>query len=1227
MAINYTRANPVNVGDPITSAQHNNLANAFNDRLAFGVGDATWRLHWGAHSLVRNIRLSSGSLTPPEDEWWKIYCAIDPRKTAITWPTAGPGLPEGVNDASPLGAFVFGDSTGSVADEDGRLNYDGVPNPPTGIKLWPGGSPPATLADYWDLAKDQRGAVPVTLDDFQAANALRWARDYWRIYYPLLSPWLKDYGGFAPGPEHKGTCTAGEQDYELQFKSLQVGPADKTFRTCPENPTDVEAVIRGVDGYYLYKFNGSVEFLDYTDWLEGPYSHNPWLTKEHGQQLRQMQNWFASEFRAREADRDPGGYNPALKGFDFTQFHTLQYPLAPAYGEVDLDLVAKYEEWKQTGNAPAGTHLTRNPGPLTAYDIHPGFVFAGYYARVESGGSIAQPVEIEARANGVRVASINLTPVGDQRLQYFGEPPKDPATIEFVLMTDLVLSGDLVIEIAELMDYKPNMHDAYLVLRTGSTDGSTANIDERGLTYSQQKEVGDNLKTLGCIVNATASGLPDQNDAANAINQNPAYEAARRLVFDHLRMIDRTHLSAYEVSGGKSILHFVNRYASGLQNEDVDLFRGIAPPVEDVASGEIKPGIVYINNGPDTVTYDGTPYTAGQTFAGVWGKKDYTVSPTTAEVRQYDGIILTAPPQGYDNRWLLHMSTVTYHTSESSPWKLSAYGDIKGHSHDRCGHFSNDWDNALTQSNHMSNLHIAYGANTVDIAENPPGYRYVDGTHETQDNHLITAQGVPTPGPANHFKSCRLYEPAYGIESVIISGTEIKVTLTGRVTSHPSAPATIAKDRGAWLDPYADEDYRTDENAIREYLNWVDSGENEQCLKKVGDIAPEVETGYSAGDFFGSCVPRFYFTRLARKVYEDANTSYEVTDTPIQVDDMVWMQWILKAICAGFIDSRSTLALTCTDPDNIRYYDYTFENLCYEALNHRWLAYLPKKVRGDRPEGFGPLPNTTVYAELFNNLAACINLLCRARIDLPLVGQSQQPENTIGATAVDPDLEEKAIVGKPDPCIGKWVYTSTNAAVWEALPAIATTGESAVPPSPVVGFSLAFGQLELRPYTTGDDIYMDCAPEWLIAAHKQVGQILIDTTKPELNALPPTIRDMVETNPGIIGVMEEFWTYRVRDDVGGTRPECGPGNTPFPDTWDDGATSATPKFTETAEQTSYVCVLWDGGEIQPQALPPDFVLHAHRPTGVTAWCVGVVIVTRTLFPSTAERFFVKIPLV
>ena len=60
----------------------------------------------------------------------------------------------------------------------------------------------------------------------------------------------------------------------------------------------------------------------------------------------------------------------------------------------------------------------------------------------------------------------------------------------------------------------------------------------------------------------------------------------------------------------------------------------------------------------------------------------------------------------------------------------------------------------------------------------------------------------------------------------------------------------------------------------------------------------------------------------------------------------------------------------------------------------RWLEFLPPTLRPDNAQGFGPLPNTNLYARIFNNLCNAVNLLVRARIDLPMNFESRDGEVT-----------------------------------------------------------------------------------------------------------------------------------------------------------------------------------------------------------------------------------------
>jgi hypothetical protein len=88
-------------------------------------------------------------------------------------------------------------------------------------------------------------------------------------------------------------------------------------------------------------------------------------------------------------------------------------------------------------------------------------------------------------------------------------------------------------------------------------------------------------------------------------------------------------------------------------------------------------------------------------------------------------------------------------------------------------------------------------------------------------------------------------------------------------------------------------------------------------------------------------------------------------------------------MCEGFVDGRTSQDIICqTGQGNL--YDYRFENLCFEAFAGRDVGCFPLAQRVDA-SGFGPLPNSIMYAEVFSRLVKAVNLLDKVRLDLPMV--------------------------------------------------------------------------------------------------------------------------------------------------------------------------------------------------------------------------------------------------
>ena len=1026
MSITYTRAPTVSVGHAITSADYNKLADAFNDRLKNGVGDPTWRLFWYSHALIRNLRNpDSGFLNwPAEDEFWKFYGHIK-HDDGLDWPVAAAGTAEGVNVSNPMGAFIFGQEP-SLFDEPGRMNYDASAG--TGIDLDPA---PTTALDFWELGKTQRGVTDSTAADLTNANALVSAQSHGPIQYDRNKYYLKGYGGYFSTADNDGYCADGvrlkvdpifhniAEDKNCSYltcpESTQVSDAD-----CPGLASPLRGWSQGFTSYLLYHWDGTITHLPFDEFFEGPYTDNAQLGRRHSEQLQQTLNKYVSEFRGDDAQRAASDYEIQGTAFDFQKFLTTQYYLAPSYGTATGSggaLEGIYPQFDFPAGSPAGTFGTYSAS--SSYAIHSGFVMAG---AVAVGDPITSDKNFEIYLNGALVKTLTITAGADEADFWFESPAA--GTIKIKCLESIAASGeDVFVEIAELMDYKPDVNDAYATIRMATTN-TASGAEGIGNDETDPVTVSDDYFSHGLSHNPSHSEIRAQ---AN-MNENPIWETARKMITDRQRMAERNLLVGYEVSGGKSILYFT-RNPRGISS--LDVFEGIAPSTAVIASGSIRAGVVYVvtlGTGED-VTYDGTTYSVDQdTFTGIYGVDSFTVSGTPT-VKEYQITIDTAAKGGETNQWSMFMNTTVYEDRESSSYKPEAYGDVLGFLHDRCTFHSNCWNQLDTKFTQIRE-HTAYGARPIIRTENPSGYRYLENTDGSCDweeggNGLISGDnGVcdktldDCDGSINHYTSCQIYKPDHAIESVVLdSSGNVKVTLAGRLQTELTG--AIANTAGARTSAIATMDagtnppwgIRTDEGAILEYLKFGDDGTD--CTVRAGDVAPDAGdgSGFYTGDFKGSCFPRFYFTKLIPKVYEDGNFTLQNTDTRSTVDSFQWMEYVLRAMCEGYVDKASTLSQLCeqctgTFPDPCttarKLYDYKWEDLNDQAMSRRWQYFLPLKIRSDGQRGHGPLPNTNMYADHFNQLALSINLLTRARIDMPIAFSTRSVTYTgTGAAQLD----------------------------------------------------------------------------------------------------------------------------------------------------------------------------------------------------------------------------------
>lgn len=574
------------------------------------------------------------------------------------------------------------------------------------------------------------------------------------------------------------------------------------------------------------------------------------------------------------------------------------------------------------------------------------------------------------------------------------------------------------------------------------------------------------------------------------------------------------------------------------------------------------------------------------------------------DVEDEEGILPTAPAGGWSNEWLMFTQEFGYHQSESSTWKLDTYADYFTFGN-RCILYN------PRQISRSLNQHIQQTvAPPILAAEAPSGYNYL----ETLNDPTYASENK-----ADFYKSCQIYKPDEEIESATWT-TEggikvVKLVFKKRIHHCAGiAPASIGRDVGTWdVSALHSEPYRTTENAIREYL--ISTGSN--CSQAMAGNAALGNSLYSQPDDpHGSCVPRFFFTRMVPKPYRDDNDTLEASDSVFAAGIMPQMAVYLRAMCEGYVDGQTSEQYSCETLE-ASLYDFTFENLIYQADGGRWLHILPDDIRPDLAEGFGPLPNTVAYASSFNRIARAINLLDKARIELPLVVKFKQTiwEGTDALTTGDLDHSNGGCVGDSNEA----VYSGDASALsitFESNWFTAGAGESFT-----VSAETAF---------TGD--WCDSG-DYTLTATKQKYEYRHEPLNEDLaNAIPESWRDMIGGQH--VGFLAWYnstsITFSQRDTTDSSEAFqcCGSGSPPCP------AFEPTPgnylaMDQETIESVDE-CRLFTGGVLESGDPPAGVVSRKTMPNPSTGgiYSCGTSPSTTRGFEIIGEQLtpFIQIPL-
>jgi len=152
---------------------------------------------------------------------------------------------------------------------------------------------------------------------------------------------------------------------------------------------------------------------------------------------------------------------------------------------------AVYPSFEDTGATIAAGQIG------STYSIQSGFVLGGALLEAEK---LTNTIQIAIKHGGDVLRTISLTPENQSSLQLFNLSTAND--VEFELLNEATFedsNGRITCEISELEQVKPQVEDAYLIIRLATTTGSVliGSTDTIGIDYTQSAEVGQSFLQNG----------------------------------------------------------------------------------------------------------------------------------------------------------------------------------------------------------------------------------------------------------------------------------------------------------------------------------------------------------------------------------------------------------------------------------------------------------------------------------------------------------------------------------------------------------------------------------------------------------------------------------------------------------------------------------------------------------------------------------------------------------
>jgi hypothetical protein len=1166
MSLEFLIAPQVEPGDIPLASDMAGLANAANVKDRSGLGDFHYRLCDYCINWARQIRNSDETgNTPSMGEYWEVYAYLNPKNDIPTFPVAGPGEPEGSNATCPPVVYQYGNVTANLDDEETRLGA---------VDLWFGLARPAqTLEEWWEVAKRQRGVYdPFTGE--QNVPVIEAARAVQNVFWNTGIPHGKTTGGFFPTPIKLLDDCGGSDgfpipSYQIKFTALKDGvfvpPNHGTVSTdadgrsvitysgtCPWNTTlfggnDVQDISRG-SRYFVVVFLDGIDVLPTSDWIEGPYTGEGELTRYNAEHFSRAAWAFINDFRGTEGQRNPDSFDIQKIAFDFEAFFGKQYHLSPNIGfDNGIELDVAYP----TATASGAFLTTGTPLKFNGQDGHsyfPGFVFTGCFAKATN---LSSPVTVEVLNDKSVIASLLLTPEQPQALIYIPDAVV-PSPLKVRLATDAHFSspGTISFEANEILNYKPDHWDAAMLLRLAATIGGDENdtspfIDGGGVLCDRANGIYKDYQRLGCVVNTNTAGV---RSVESALNESPVYDAHRRVLNSLFRMVRRQELLSYETdSQGRPIIR-AKRYAFGLKNIKADLFEGIAPSYNGVDS--VVEGVEYIvrSHSGGSIVYGGRKFTHQQRFIGS-GISTFDTNGD-ALLLEYEGIRPIAAKKGWTNEWLMSEEFHFEHPSPSSLWYPDHYADwyVRGN---RCHTYAFSLPAPLTAI-----------ADIPVYPTNDPTFRQLHLSPELPSGYNYSL-GANASASADFCSSCPIYKAPYEIESATVEfdagGNDVvRLVFKASFQHDPSAPTTFGPDPLTWdMAAVRAEPYRTTDNGLREYFYYLATGTHGSW--KVGDGAYRQNGGIAGLQSlddkpFGCIFPRLFFTSLVKKPYLDGNDILDDHDTRITMDELFKLEIKLKCWCEGAVDEFSSVNNICGGGS--KPFDFTYENLKFKAFGG-----------GTIGKGHGPVANTVLDANTFNQIAACLDELYIFRVEGLMEFQARSLNYS---TTIDAAPQWGSGVCPPGASV---------AAIYEGTP-----------PSPVLTSTGGWGPVGFFTASSGAALFV-CGPsasgsqDLGLQASKNDIEYRYAVVSGFENAIPPNLQDLIDNrNIGVIGtIVGSTDTPRKETTTNFADTACSPGTGGGPGAFWNGSDGY--KFVDDHSDHASECVLLSNGKFDAGAAP------------------------------------------